>query len=163
MHLDLGNLSFFWRTKQTLDDRSEIPAFLPFAFSYNEKLKLIRQTPNEQTNYWLKQVYLQESNIGYLQPDYYQVEKYGGEFVQFVKRSIERQPAPPRSAMDIGCGGCYIIAQLKEMGMAVYCIDPSPVTEKYTSKLGIPLQVGFYPVKHPFNSVDMIVNTGVIE
>lgn len=49
------------------------------------------------------------------------------------------------------------------MGIAVYCIDPSPVTEKYTSKPGIPLHVRFYAVKHPFTSVDMIVSTGVIE
>src|SRR5688500_4647394 len=83
--LDLGPIAFYWRTT----DRPAaalppgIPSFLPFAFGHTPEIGLLCQALAPETRAALRVTYLQESNIGYMQPGHALADQYGGEFLAF--------------------------------------------------------------------------------
>ncbi len=163
--VNLGELSFYWRMvdRQTLSVPSPVPKFLPFSFGFDPALQLILQHPNGEVLRCLKRVYLENHNIGYMQPDHALADKYGQDFLKYIHRSLASLGRPVRSILEVGCGGCYILRELKETGYDVYGIDPSPVTARYGRQFGIPIVSAFYPIPHDLGHMDVILSCGILE
>lgn len=165
LQLDLGLLSFYWRTlsKNQLNEASDISQFLPFTFGFEPEFNLITQRPYPQLFDILNQVYLRDSNIGSLQPGHALASAYGGELMDFILKSIKTFHPEARKVMDIGCGGCYILNELQQLNYQVFGVDPSPVTTRFAKEFNIPVATGFYPVEHSFGSMDIILSCGILE
>ncbi len=163
--MDVGSLSFYWRmvNPTAAPEASDLPEFLPFGFAYDRELRLVRQIRNDQVEAALRQTYLMNHNIGYMQLGHALAERYGQDFLRFFDQVNTRAPAPIRSILDIGCGGCYLLHEFQKRGLEVYGVDPSPTAARQGAALGIPITVGFYPVEHPYGQMDAVVSSGVLE
>jgi hypothetical protein len=142
--LELGEVPFYWRIKKTaIQPPHDIPTRLPFAFSFMEDLQLVIQKRNPVVLQWLERVYKEDANVGYLQEGHALAESYGGEFIEFFRRASSLLPTPPNSAADIGCGGVYLLQKVREQGLKVKGIDPSPVTAAAGRNAGIEIVSDF--------------------
>lgn len=162
--LELGEVPFYWRVKDTVDAKPQhIPSRLPFAFTYDESLSLIIQERNPLVLDWLERVYTENANVGYLQEGHALAQSYGGEFLDFFVEASSLLPKAPRSAADIGCGGVYLLQRVKEMGLDVAGIDPSPVTAEAGRIAGIPIISDFYPSAKLSRKFDVLFHYDVLE
>jgi SAM-dependent methyltransferase len=161
--IGLGELSFYWRMADRHGAPSGLPTFLPFAFGFDPRTQLIAQDPNATVLGALRHTYLEDHNIGYMQQGHALADKYGQDFLEFIRRSLTDCGRPVTSIMDVGCGGCYILNALKDDGYDVFGIDPSPVATRWGQHAGIPIATGFYPLTHGFGKMDVILSSGVLE
>jgi hypothetical protein len=135
----LGDMPFYWRMLGSLDaDRLGVPDFLPFGFSFIPGLQLVTQSGNPRVLEWLRRVYREDANVGYLQEGHALALPYGDEFLRFLDRLVEHGTRP-RSVMEIGCGGMYLLRILKERGLEACGVDPSPVARHSAARYGIEL------------------------
>ena len=161
---DLGEVPFYWRVKQTaMQPPHDVPARLPFAFSFIDDLQLVIQERNPLVLQWLERVYKENANVGYLQDGHALAESYGGEFIDFFRRACAMLSKPPTSAADIGCGGVYLLQRLRELGLNVKGIDPSPVTSVVGNKAGIEIVPDFYPSAALTEQFDVLFHYDVLE
>jgi 2-polyprenyl-3-methyl-5-hydroxy-6-metoxy-1,4-benzoquinol methylase len=161
---DLGEVPFFWRIKKRLDQEpSDIPTRLPFCFGFAEDLQLVIQRRNNTVLEWLERVYREDANVGYLQDGHALAASYGGEFLEFFTRSLGLLSKPPASAADIGCGGVYLLQKVREQGIAVKGIDPSPVTAVAGKRAGIEIVSDFYPSPLLTEQFDVLFHYDVLE
>lgn len=162
--LELGEVPFYWRVKKTaIQPPHDVPARLPFAFSFMEDLQLVIQKRNPVVLQWLERVYKEDANVGYLQEGHALAESYGGEFIEFFRRASALLPKPPASAADIGCGGVYLLQKVREQGLTVKGIDPSPVTAAAGRKAGIEIVPDFYPSPSLTEHFDVLFHYDVLE
>ena len=160
----LGEIPFYWRVKKTADQLpADIPARLPFAFSFIDDLQLVIQERNPSVLRWLERVYKEDANVGYLQEGHALAESYGGEFIEFFRRASALLSKPPISAADIGCGGVYLLQRVREQGLMVKGIDPSPVTAAAGRKAGIEIVPDFYPSASLTECFDILFHYDVLE
>ena len=161
--IDLGDLSFYWRMADEPASPSIVPKFLPFTFGFNSQLQLITQEPHPAVLQALERIYLEDHNIGYMQPGHALADKYGQDFLKFIRQSLSSIQRPVRKILDVGCGGCYVLRELKSAGFDVFGIDPSPVTSRFAEQFGIPVATGFYPCDHNHGEMDVVVSSGILE
>lgn len=162
--LELGEVPFYWRVKKTATEPPhDIPARLPFAFSFMDDLQLVIQKRDPVVLKWLEHVYKEDANVGYLQEGHALAESYGGEFIEFFRRASALLPQPPTSAADIGCGGVYLLQKVREQGLTVKGIDPSPVTAAAGRKAGIEIVPDFYPSPSLTEHFDVLFHYDVLE
>ncbi|WP_417412015.1 class I SAM-dependent methyltransferase [Hoeflea sp.] len=162
--LELGEIPFYWRAKNTADQPPlDIPARLPFAFTFVPELQLVVQRRNDAMLTWLERVYRENANVGYLQEGHALAASYGGEFVEFFERASKLLQEAPASAADIGCGGVYLLQRVREKGLSVKGIDPSPVTAEAGRKAGIDIVADFYPSPSLTERFDVLFHYDVLE
>ena len=161
---ELGEVLFYWRVKKSTNQLpNDIPDRLPFAFSFIDDLQLIIQKRNPTVLKWLDRVYKEEANVGYLQEGHTLAESYGGEFIEFFQRASKLLPKTPGSVADIGCGGIYLLQRLRQLGLTVKGIDPSPVTVAAGRKAGIEIVPDFYPSPSLKECFDVLFHYDVLE
>lgn len=162
--LDLGEVPFYWRTKpDPVYPPLDIPPRLPFSFSFVDSLQLIVQQRRPEVLRWLERVYTEDANVGYLQEGHALARSYGGEFLDFFERASAKLPRRPASAADIGCGGVYLLQQLRAAGLSVKGIDPSPVTAAAGLRAGIEIVRDFYPSDSLTERFDVLFHYDVLE
>jgi 2-polyprenyl-3-methyl-5-hydroxy-6-metoxy-1,4-benzoquinol methylase len=161
---ELGEVPFYWRVKKTATQPPlDLPPRLPFAFSFMDNLQLVIQKRNPVVLKWLERVYKEDANVGYLQDGHALAESYGGEFIEFFCRASALLPQRPVSAADIGCGGVYLLQKVREQGLSVKGIDPSPVTAAAGRRTGIEIVPDFYPSPMLTERFDVMFHYDVLE
>lgn len=162
--LELGDIPFYWRAKRASEQPPlDIPARLPFAFAFIEELQLVVQRRNDVMLTWLERVYRENANVGYLQEGHALAQSYGGEFIEFFERASALLNRAPKSAADIGCGGVYLLQRVREKGLTVKGIDPSPVTAEAGRKANIDIVADFYPSAALTEQFDVLFHYDVLE
>jgi 2-polyprenyl-3-methyl-5-hydroxy-6-metoxy-1,4-benzoquinol methylase len=161
---DLGQIPFYWRTKKNvIEEPLDIPSTLPFSFAFKNEFQLIIQKHEPSVLKWLERVYTENSNVGYLQDGHVLAESYGGEFIEFFQRAGSLLPTFPTSAVDIGCGGVYLLQKLRDQGLDVKGVDPSPITVEAGKKVDIEIVPDFYPSPAFVDCVDVLFHYDVLE
>lgn len=159
----LDKLSFYWRVKADVDDKNIVPDFLPFEFDYNDKLKLIIQKRNKMTLRYLDKVYRQVPNIGNIQEVNQWSNLYGKDFLTFINSSISKTGKKNAKILEIGCGGCLLLENLKRDGHEVLGIDPSPFAREEGKKRGVTVIQDSFPSKKLKRKFDLIFHSDVLE
>jgi 2-polyprenyl-3-methyl-5-hydroxy-6-metoxy-1,4-benzoquinol methylase len=161
---DLGEVPFYWRVKTTLTQMPrDVPVRLSFAFSFIDELQLVIQKRDPITLRWLERVYKEDANVGYLQDGHALAKSYSQDFIGFFRRAVALLPTPPSTAADIGCGGVYLLQMLRENGLQVTGIDPSPVTAIAGQRAGIQIISDFYPSLSLVERFDILIHYDVLE
>ena len=162
--LSLGDIAFYWRMLDRYPPVADgMPAFLPFDFSVDAALGLVIQRRNPLVLAWLKRVYELDSNVGYLQEGHALAEKYGTDFLDFMRNSLLGDAAGGRRIFEVGCGGGYLLARLATAGHDVAGIDPSPVAARVAEKAGFAMFREFYPAESFRERADVIFHYDVLE
>ena len=161
--MNLGEINFYWRMKDSgAEEKTAIPQFLPFEFDFWPQQQLVIQKRNPRVLEVLEQVYELDSNVGYLQEGQTHANSYGNEFFDFISRHLSELPQNG-SVTEIGCGGCFLLKKLKDIGFNVQGVDPSPVAERSGKKLAIKIIKDFFPSKKLIDKQDMILHYDVLE
>lgn len=109
----------------------------------------------------LKQIYLEDENIGYLQDNNPLADIYAPEYIKFIEKHI----SSGSHISEIGAGGCYSLRKLKQLGYKVSAIDPSPVTLAAGEKYNIQVLSDFFPPENTANlsHIDTFIHYDVLE
>ena len=158
----IENLPFYWRLKER-GSKNIVPNFLPFEFDFIESLQLIIQKRDTVTLTHLEDIYKADSNIGYLQDINEIAKPYGIDFLNYINEMLQTFGKNVNSILEVGCGGCTILSQLKNQGYETIGIDPSPIALKDGAKKGINVINEFFPTPKFTEKVDLIMHSDVIE
>ncbi len=155
-------MPLYWRIRQVSESpHISIPARAGFAFTLDEELGLLRQSASPELMSILRTVYEAEHNVGYLQDGHMFAAGYGDDLLAFIDRSIRGRGA--RTAMEIGCGGCYILEKLAGSGLEVMGVDPSPVAASKGVEKGIRVVQDFFPSNRATGLFDLVLHADVLE
>jgi SAM-dependent methyltransferase len=160
--MKIEQLPLYWRLKQP-DAVCPVPQRLPFEYDFDEGLQLLIQKRNPETLAHLARIYREDANIGYLQDANEIARPYGTDFSRFVDAALERWGAGVKRILEIGCGGCTILENLKDRGYEVAGIDPGPLAVREGMRRGIRVINDFFPTSDFPDSVDFIFHNDVLE
>jgi hypothetical protein len=81
--MKIDNLPFYWRLKER-GAISPVPELVPFVYDFDEGLQLLIQKREPKTLEYLKKIYKEDANIGYLQDENEIAKPYGTDFSRSV-------------------------------------------------------------------------------
>ena len=160
--MKIEKLPLYWRLKEK-NSPNIVPDFMPFEYDFDESLQLIIQKRNNETLDHLEEIYKAESNIGYLQDANEIAKPYGVDFMDFICRALSQWGPNTKNILEVGCGGCTILSQLKDKGYEVLGVDPSPIAKRDGEKKGIRIINEFFPSPLYKDEVDLIFHCDVLE
>lgn len=134
---------------------------MPYKFSHDTDLNLLIQARDPALLNTLHLMYQQDSNIGFLQDGHTLSTGYGDDFFRVIREVAHRFNIA--TALEIGCGGCYLLEKLSALGIDALGIDPSPVAHHYAAQKHIPIIDDFYPSKALSRQFDLIYHVDVLE
>ena len=160
--LPLGNMPLYWRVSSTRDKSNQtIPSRYVFQFENGNAQGLIRQVIQPGLLEILEDVYNAEHNVGYLQDGHMFSKGYGDDLLAFISRVTTDKSV--RNAVEIGCGGCYVLERLAAKGIKVMGVDPSPIAAAKGQEKGIRIISDFFPSKEISEKFDLILEADVLE
>lgn len=159
----IEKLPFYWRLSPVNNKSlNVVDDYFPFSFDYDPKYGLLIQRRNEQVLEALDSVYKQEYNIGYLQDGNEIAKPYGRDFIAYIHTVLKNNPSI-KKILEIGCGGCVVLEDMKQQGYEVCGIDSSPFAATEGAKKGIDVVTDFFPSKLMSGKFDLIFHVDVLE
>lgn len=160
----IQDLPLYWRMTDTAcAPRPEgIPARFDFEFTFDENLGLIKQEVSAELDDVLERIYRADANVGYLQVGQSLSDSYGMDLWRFIEKCFDVR-GKPQNALEIGCGGCYVLDLLEKAGVQATGIDPSPVAIRLAESLGLDVVEGFFPHPKAAGPYDLILHSDVLE
>lgn len=161
----IKQLPFYWRVRENSDSPNIVPDFQPFETSFDVHLSLLIQKREKRVLKYLEKIYQEKPNIGHNQEISNWSKFYGKDFIDFIENAISQYGRRKRikRILEIGCGGCLLLAQLKKRGFKVVGIDPSPFAQKEGKKRGIEVIRDFFPSEKIKGKFDLIFHSNVLE
>jgi SAM-dependent methyltransferase len=161
--IKIEQLPFYWRLSPAVQKAPNVVGdYFPFAFSFDAENGLVTQQRNEDVLAALDCIYKQEYNIGYLQDGNEIAKPYGKDFIAYLQSALEKNPNI-KKVLEIGCGGCVVLDNLKRGGYEVCGIDSSPFAATEGGKKGIEVFTDFFPSSRLSEKFDMIFHVDVLE
>jgi 2-polyprenyl-3-methyl-5-hydroxy-6-metoxy-1,4-benzoquinol methylase len=160
--MKIDNLPFYWRLKER-GAISPVPELVPFVYDFDEGLQLLIQKREPKTLEYLKKIYKEDANIGYLQDENEIAKPYGTDFSRFIGASLGKWGVDVQKVLELGCGGCTILQELKASGYDVVGIDPSPLAWREGKRRGLRIINRFFPTNEFKVTVDLIFHNDVLE
>jgi hypothetical protein len=160
----IDDLPLYWRTTATANAErpAGIPARADFEFTFDAGLGLIRQRVTPELADTLERVYRAEANVGYLQVGQSLADPYGQDLWRFIDKAFAMK-GRPKTALEIGCGGCYILDLLTRAGVDAMGIDPSPIAVRTAAAMGFKVVEGFFPHPAAAGPFGLILHIDVLE
>ena len=161
--VNINNMAIYWRLKDDCSDlHSNIITNKTLKFYYDDKLLLIRQEIDEKLKLTLEYIYKEEFNVGYLQDEHTFSNSYGEDLMSFIEATLSNY-RNIKTILEIGCGGCYVLGKLNNVGYEVIGVDPSPIAVKAGKDKKLTVINDFYPTKKYSKKVDCIFHSDVLE
>jgi 2-polyprenyl-3-methyl-5-hydroxy-6-metoxy-1,4-benzoquinol methylase len=162
-HVKIDRLPFYWRlSPQSQEVPNVVDDYFPFSFDFHARNNLVTQQRNKDVLSALDCIYKQEYNIGYLQEANEIAKPYGVDFIAYLHSALVKNPKI-KKILEIGCGGCVVLDNLKRAGYEVYGIDSSPFAAKEGAIKGIEVITDFFPSSNVTQKFDMIFHVDVLE
>ncbi len=155
-------MPFYWRLKSAKKKQNIVPDSLPFDISYDPHLRLITQKRNAVTVKSLDTIYRKTPNIGNIQEQNIWSAAYKDDFLKFIRKHLSSARHNIK-ILEIGCGGCLILKELKDSGFDVQGIDPSSFSVASGKKLGVKVIKDFFPSPKVQGKFDLILHSDVLE
>ena len=161
--VEIKRLPFYWRLRDK-DSKSTnvVNDYYPFAFDMDSEHGLIVERRDPSVLAALNLIYQQDYNIGYLQDANEIAKPYGKDFIAYLRGLLDGNPSI-KKILEIGCGGCTVLAVLKSSGYKVCGIDSSPFAFVEGAKKGIDVVTDFFPSRQLTEKFDLIFHVDVLE
>lgn len=161
--VQIKQLPLYWRLSPLEQKTKNVVAdLMPFSFAIDEATGVLIQKRNKSVLDALEVIYRQEYNIGYLQDANEIARPYGTDFIRYLK-SLMNTKGRGQRVLEIGCGGCVVLASLQAAGCDVLGIDSSPFAATQGERKGVPVITGFYPTEQIKEKFDLIYHVDVLE
>lgn len=162
MRIALPDMPFYWRVKDRPEaEPGDPPGRLAFTFDYLDEMGLLIEERSPKLSEILADIYMRESNVGFLQEGHSLAKGYGEDFWMFFQRVLSDFPI--KTILEIGCGGCLLLARLQEIGKDVIGVDPSPVAAIAGDQKGVRVIQDFFPPRGFDLQPDLIFHVDVLE
>lgn len=159
----IKKLPFYWRLSNPKNKiKNVVNDFYPFCFDYNYEDGLLIQKRDKKVLKALNTIYTEEYNIGYLQDGYTISKSYGTDFINYLSKILKNNSSI-KKVLEIGCGGCVILEQIKKDRLYVCGIDSSPFAATQGKKKNIEVITDFFPSKKITQKFDLIFHVDVLE
>lgn len=135
-------MPFYWRLSDNTSSFDNIPSRMPIRLVIDKKYDYLKFLPTAFEKNALAQAYLQNTNIGFVNPESGQINTYGRSVHKFFLDTLVKYQ--PKTIYEIGCGAGYTIAHLKVNGWNVVGIDPSKYSKEWSKKLNFQLINAFF-------------------
>jgi SAM-dependent methyltransferase len=163
LDIKIERLPFYWRLSPAVQKAPNVVGdYFPFAFGFDAENGLVTQQRSDDVLAALDCIYKQEYNIGYLQDGNEIAKPYGKDFIVYLQSALEKNPNI-KKVLEIGCGGCVVLDNLKRGGYEVCGIDSSPFAATEGAKKGIKVITDFFPSSRVSEKFDMIFHVDVLE
>lgn len=159
--LSLPPFPFYWRIKKDNASHPTIPEELPYTFSLEPSLGLVIEERNDYLLDVLHLMYQQDANIGFLQDGHTLATAYGDDFFSVIREMVSTFSVT--NALEVGCGGCYLLERVKDLSIDVLGVDPSPIAQQKSVEKGLSVINEFYPAKSLQKTFDLIYHVDVLE
>jgi 2-polyprenyl-3-methyl-5-hydroxy-6-metoxy-1,4-benzoquinol methylase len=161
--VEIKKLPFYWRLRDK-DSKSTnvVNDYYPFAFDMDSEYGLLVERRDPSVLAALNLIYQQDYNIGYMQDANVIAKPYGKDFIAYLRGRLDGNPSI-KKILEIGCGGCTVLAVLKSSGYKVCGIDSSPFASVEGRKKGIDVVTDFFPSKQLTEKFDLIFHVDVLE
>src|ERR1700722_6194691 len=126
---EIDNLQFYWRLKNSPEEKNIVPDFLSFTLAYDDKLGLFFQKPSKKILNALNEIYKEEYNIGNIQEIFDWGTEYTQDFVDFMNSVLSRYDKEIKKILEVGCGAGMLLEIFQNQGYRVIGIDPSALTK----------------------------------
>lgn len=161
--IKIKKLPFYWRLYNPKNKiKNIVNDFYPFCFDYDSENQLLIQKRNKKVLKALNMIYTEEYNIGYLQDGYTISKSYGTDFINYLNKILNNNLSI-KKVLEIGCGGCVILEEIKKKGLDVCGIDSSPFAANQGKKKNIEVIQDFFPSKKLTQKFDLIFHADVLE
>lgn len=158
----IESLPVYWRVKKkTTISHSKIPEKLDISISTDPKTGAISQDLNKSLKTTLLNIYAEDENIGYLREDNKLAVGYHVDLSNFIKKNLKHFRVT--NILEIGCGGCTVLEELKNMDYKVTGLDPSPFAAKCAEERNIPLIQDFFKPELIDKDYDLVFFSDVLE
>lgn len=162
-NITIPQLPFYWRLVSRAEKADGLVAsHFPFEFDTDPSLGLVIERRDPEVLAALETIYKTAHNIGYLQDANEIARPYGTDFVRYLDDVLAANPGT-RRILEIGCGGCVVLAELKGRGHEVLGIDSSPFAAQEGAKKGVNVITDFFPSEKVPGLYDMIFHVDVLE
>ena len=159
----IKKLPFYWRLSNPKNKiKNVVNDFYPFCFDYDYEDGLLIQKRDKKVLKALNTIYTEEYNIGYLQDGYTISKSYGADFINYLSKILKKNSSI-KKILEIGCGGCVILEQIKKEKLYVCGIDSSPFAAFQGKKKNIEVITDFFPSKKITQKFDLIFHVDVLE
>lgn len=160
--LTIPDMPVYWRIRREGEPSYQgIPEHMGLSVEFDPAPGWLRQAVSPQIRAALQAIYRAESNIGYLQEGHTLAQGYGSDLIGYLEQKMVGRTW--HSALEIGCGGCYVLSHLKALGKSVLGIDPSPIAATSGERLGIKVITDFFPPAAPVEPAGLILHSDVLE
>lgn len=161
---ELEQLPFYWRLNGYVEpEENPVGDRYPFRLGYNEALGLLQEQVDDELKEALLTIYREEHNIGYHQEVNTLARPYVTDLLRYISEQLDTGLGRQASILEIGCGGCLVLEQLKIDGHRVMGLDPSPFAASEGRKRGIEVIDDFFPSAQLQQSFDVIFHADVLE
>jgi len=160
---EIDNLQFYWRLKNSPEEKNIVPDFLSFTLAYDDKLGLFFQKPSKKILNALNEIYKEEYNIGNIQEIFDWGTEYTQDFVDFMNSVLSRYDKEIKKILEVGCGAGMLLEIFQNQGYRVIGIDPSALTKIQGKKRGVKVIVDYYPSEKIKGKFDVVYHSDVLE
>lgn len=162
-NIAIPQLPFYWRlVSRTEKADGLVASHFPFVFDTDPSLGLVIEQRDPEVLAALETIYKTSHNIGYLQDANEIARPYGADFVRYLGEMLAANSGV-RRILEIGCGGCVVLADLQGRGYDVLGIDSSPFAAQEGLRKGVDVITDFFPSPKVEGLYDMIFHVDVLE
>lgn len=161
--LKLDQLQFYWRLKDSPNEKNIVSDFLPFVFTFDNKIGLFSQKSSKKILNALKVIYKEEYNIGNIQEIFDWGAEYTQDFVSFMNSVLSSHDNKIKRILEVGCGSGLLLEKFQKQGYNVIGIDPSVLTRMQGKKRGVKVIVDYYPSEKIKGKFDVVYHSDVLE
>lgn len=158
--IHLPELPLYWRVNEE-PEIDTIPSRHDVRLTINHELGLLTQKPSLGLDEILMDIYRRDSNVGYLQENNLLARPYFNDFYKFLSKCVRDYTMS--SALEIGCGGCIVLEALRNDGVEVVGVDPSPVAARVGKQKNVDVVFDFFPSPRLKRRFDLIYHADVLE
>lgn len=162
-NIEIAHLPFYWRLVSRAEKSDGVVGSkYPFAFDFDRELGLVIQRRDPEVLAALERIYRLGHNIGYLQDANELARPYGTDFIRYLTDVLTAN-SNIRRVLEVGCGGCVVLSDLKSRGYDVFGIDSSPFAAQEGAKKGVDVLTDFFPSEKLEGAYDLIFHVDVLE
>lgn len=158
----INSLPVYWRVKEpNTVKHPKIPERLDISIKIDQENGVLSQVLSNEIKSTLLDIYSEDENIGYLRDDNKLAIGYHNDLFNFIKKQLSKFHIT--EILEIGCGGCTILKELKSLGYKVTGIDPSPFAQKCAEEKGINIIQEFFRPDLINKNYDLVYFSDVLE
>lgn len=159
----IDSLPFVWGAQESPRNPQGLPDALPFTLAVDTRTGLLIQRPDQQVEDALTKAYEAGSVLGSNVAEDGIGRQYADDFLDFITRTLDKNPAARANVLEIGCGNGYLLSRMAPLFESAIGVEPGPQGQQGAARYGVKILHGFFPTPEITGRYAAIVLMSVLE